>query len=171
MKLLFAALIMVMGSTGYEGELNQETGLEKGNAFPKKFIVAVNEDMFEPLNDILAKNQSGATNFYIGQRCVAAGFVSVKLFEGNPSLHDENEKVRLKTVQLIKALVGDWGPSNGFNMTFDEFMGEVGPIIELYKRQVKDTHAEKGRLQSDFLLNDLNICKDLYWKLLEGREE
>ena len=94
MKLFFTVLIVaVLGGVcdqGYSHGIENKTGA----GLPQVFTVAVGEDAFETLRDVLLQQQSGETNFYIGKRCVAVGFVSVKLFEGNPTLQQDNEKVR-----------------------------------------------------------------------------
>ena len=167
MKLFFMVLtVAVVGGVFEQGR--DDTFKTKSMAGLSQMVaVAADHEEFDPLRDVLLQRESEESNFYIGQRCVAVGFVSVKLFEGNPALQEDNEKVRSKTVKLITAIVGDWGPSNGISMTVEEFMSELAPIIELYKAKVKESFVASGNPRSEFLLEDLNICKDLYWSLLD----
>ena len=56
----------------------------------------------------------------------------------------------------------------GSEMCIRDSMGEVGPIIERYKQEVRKSFEETGDPRSKLLLNDLDICKDVYWSLLSA---
>tara|TARA_B100000530_G_C15816065_1_gene431548 strand:+ start:375 stop:890 length:516 start_codon:yes stop_codon:yes gene_type:complete len=167
---VFLAIVFLMSGDGFSKYHSEPGGRGSGGLFGlNNFLSTVAEESgFKPLREILIQNPSEGLNYDIGKRCVAVGFVSVKLFEGSPEFEQENENVRAKTIQLIDTIVNDWAPSSGLEITVEEFMGEVGPIIELYKQEVRKSFEETGDPRSKLLLNDLDICKDVYWSLLSA---
>ena len=152
---LFLAILLLASGNGFSAPILGDGDGEKEEAvFVDNFLnVTAQEYEFDPLRDILLEEPSDGLNYYIGKRCVAVGFVSVKLFEESPEFEEENQKVRSKTIELIHAIINDWAPASGFEVTFEEFMGEVGPIIESYKQEVRVSFEETGNPRSDFLLN------------------
>jgi len=170
MKLLLAILVLSGEAVIPKGDWWDSVRPGVNSSPSGYFRIGAQDSEFSPLREILLRQQSNDLNYYIGKRCVAVGFVSVKLFEGSQEFEQENEKVRSKTMQLINVIIGEWAPSNGQNLTFDDLMGQVGPLIELYKQKVKESYRDTGNPRSEFLLNDLNICKDIYWGVIDQSE-